>query len=180
MPPWDNHLVTAAGEPIPDEAALLQALRGAGWAAPFLPPALKGALAAFATSPSYPHALALESQVNMLFSSVVIQAVDHRPPPPPAGVLEFPAGLPYQDLGLPPVAYELKLSREEAEAVLKTIDQLSGWSAENVFTWGEEDSMSNPHHAAFFKLFKAAGRPVPRKLELEAAQVATQAVEVTG
>ena len=57
----------------------------------------------------------------------------------------------------------LTLSSGEAAALFDIIDQLSGFSPENVFAWDGSDSLEDTTTRAAAKLFKAAGRSVPEE-----------------
>jgi len=58
----------------------------------------------------------------------------------------------------------ITLTVEECKALYELIDSLSGCNAGNVFGWDGSDDLSDPTTSACAKVFRAAGKEVPKEL----------------
>lgn len=168
-----------------ERGQLLDLMSSAGWIAPFLPSLVKDAADRFEANPSEGTALALESAVNSFTTEPVLLAVSPEPEADPATLAQpaggsvapgIPAGGRYVPLINTKLVQDASLTGDEARSVLLVLDALfaagrEGASAENVFSWGEKDSLLRAADRAFYKLFRAAGRPTPTKLDTEALEM---------
>lgn len=58
----------------------------------------------------------------------------------------------------------VELSKEECKALHDLIGMLSGHNPENVFAWDGSDDPADPIISACVKVYRAAGRNVPKNL----------------
>lgn len=63
-----------------------------------------------------------------------------------------------------PGPQKVELTNEEAVALYRLLDELSGGNAANVFAWDGSDNLSSPTTSACAKVLKAAGRDIPEGL----------------